>query len=283
MLNHYIPQYYLAAFSSPDNPRQVWQHDLALGKSLCANVKALAAIRELYSDNIEKWLNDELEKPANPLLDKIRKRHKLTDDEKPIFVRYLWSLMHRVPSGLAQYDERAAQILPDVIAATREILCKRHEIGTTDDPQFANEIAQLEAARIKYEAEIPEEIRKQTLGMYQAPKTQNALLKQRWLYLEAPRGRGFITSDNPVCFNTAIGLGDPQSELAFPISSSICLYLKWDDFSRDRINKVTPDVVDKINNRIAGTATRFLYSANQISCHLKPSQIRLARKRSNSP
>lgn len=79
-----------------------------------------------------------------------------------------------------------------MIAATREILYKRHEIGTTDDLQFANEIAQLEAVRIKYEAEIPEGIKKQTLGMSQAPKTQNALLKQRWLYLEATRGYGFI-------------------------------------------------------------------------------------------
>lgn len=83
-----------------------------------------------------------------------------------------------------------------------------------------------------------------------------------------------LTSDNPVCFNTTIGLGDPQSKLIFPISSSFCLYLKWDDLSRDLINRVTPETVDKINSHIARTATRFLYSANEISHYLKPSRIR---------
>ena len=166
---------------------------------------------------------------------------------------------------MAQYNERAAQLLPDVITTVREAIHKRHEIGTTDDQKFADELAQLEAAKAKYEAEIPETIRKQILGMYRAPKVSNALLHQRWIYLETSAEHGFVASDNPVYFFTAIGLGDPQSELAFPISPTICLFLRWDNATVDRFRKVSSEVVNEINNRIIIGADRFIFNTNEAS------------------
>jgi hypothetical protein len=64
------------------------------------------------------------------------------------------------------------------------------------------------------------------------------------------------------------GLKDPQAELTFPISSQIILWASWNydlvpgyfDISKDKFAR---NFINEINNRIIGTATRYVFHATR--------------------
>ena len=81
MHNHYVPQYYLKGFCSNANG-DIWTYDKKEARVFSVNIIRIANICGFYSEGIEKYLADDIESPANRVLDKIRNRERLEENDK---------------------------------------------------------------------------------------------------------------------------------------------------------------------------------------------------------
>jgi len=64
MGDHYVPQYYLKGFSQNEGKR-IWIYDKTDGVKFPTQVKSIANITEFYSREVEQYLANTIEGPAN--------------------------------------------------------------------------------------------------------------------------------------------------------------------------------------------------------------------------
>ena len=118
---------------------------------------------------------------------------------------------------------------------------------------------------------ISEKITKNTpkelwLNLVKPSSMPNALEKiyqMTWLFLIFDDYPAFFTCDNPVFFFKDIGIGKPESEITFPISSNVVLWATWRADLNEGYSKIKSAVVKEINRRTVNNTTRFLYSAKK--------------------
>lgn len=109
MGHHYLPQYYLKGFSETvDN--MLWAYEKGSGKKFNTQIKSLANINDFYSHETEQYLANDIEGPANEVLDKIRGRHLINDDDKNTFAKYMAVMWKRVPRGKEDLKKMAPRI-----------------------------------------------------------------------------------------------------------------------------------------------------------------------------
>src|SRR5262245_65364574 len=91
MGQHYTPQRYLEGFRDPTHPTKpmIWQFDKKHGKWASASIKKVANEPEYYTAQDEILLAQQIERPANQVLDKLRKRHAILDSERTTLVDYI--------------------------------------------------------------------------------------------------------------------------------------------------------------------------------------------------
>jgi hypothetical protein len=57
-----------------------------------------------------------------------------------------------------------------------------------------------------------------------------------------------------------MGIGKPESEITFPISSTIALHATWKmKYVEGHYNRAKDTIIKEINRRTANSATRFVY------------------------
>ncbi len=83
MGNHYVPRYYLKGFSTLDNPEQVYLYRKGSTNSVRTNVINVGQENDLYPDELETKITQEVEEIAKPILEKIRNFQVPTLDEFP--------------------------------------------------------------------------------------------------------------------------------------------------------------------------------------------------------
>lgn len=91
------------------------------------------------------------------------------------------------------------------------------------------------------------------------PQLRAILPAVKWVFLTSQKGQPFPTSDNPLFFFEDLGIGRPESEITFPISSSVALWATW---RRDLTEGCVPaktHVIKQINKRTASAATKYVY------------------------
>jgi hypothetical protein len=255
---HYIPQFYLKGFT---NDGKIWVHDRRVRRSFVSKPKSIANENGMYSNEIEIVLNEMIELPAMPAIASIRNFEPITREERSAFAHYIVALIKRVPEGRI----RSHYLLGDVVEKERIQLLR--ELDAIEQEKLGNSVSistvrerinnYLDAVKHDPPAEywhsrlVPED---------------NALMvteleKMTWSFLRSTDS-AFLTSDNPVFFFTEIGIGNPLSELSFPISSSVCLWAcrqRTTQFEQCKI--ASHSFVKEINRRTASNATRYIYSA----------------------
>jgi hypothetical protein len=84
-----------------------------------------------------------------------------------------------------------------------------------------------------------------------------------WTFLTFDDRPAFLTCDNPVFYFTSIGIGNPDSEITFPISSTLTLLATWrGDLTQDYL-KTTEQVVREVNRRTAHNATKYIFHCRE--------------------
>ena len=261
MGDHYIPQYYLKSFSQKDG-KSIWVYDKIEKRKFSTQVKSIGNITGFYSDEVEKYLANTIENPANEVLKKIRNHEEITNDEKETLAEYMAVMYKRVPKGKERIKELAPSICEDLSKKYNEVLQKLVLIS----PNKSN-IAQKRASEIKkildeYLKDPPKKIWLDNIPPQRSPRIVAALNQMIWRFMKCDDRVGFMTSDNPLFYFNSIGIGKPESEVTFPISKDIVLWATWRTDLPTGYIPVTSQFVKEMNRRIVFDATRYVFAIN---------------------
>ena len=76
MGDHYVPQYYLKSFSQ-NNGKCIWVYDKRKSRKFSTQVNNVGNITGFYSAEVEQYLANTIENPANEVLRKIRNHEEI--------------------------------------------------------------------------------------------------------------------------------------------------------------------------------------------------------------
>ena len=94
------------------------------------------------------------------------------------------------------------------------------------------------------------------------PQIRAILPAMTWVFFAPDKKQHFITSDNPIFFFKGMGIGKPESEITFPLSSTITLWATWRNLKEGYI-PAKDACIREINRRTASIATRYVYYSEE--------------------
>lgn len=255
---HYVPKFYLAGFTEPNDPDTIWRYQLRSPDVLRTSLKNVAQETGFYSDETEAFLSDTIENPANRVIKKIRAQETIDRADRKALTDYIVVFLKRVPKGKARskkiYDSIKQPTLDEL---TNEVttLMRQHP-----DKKTLLEGRLQEIQRIILEDSIkPEKLWELNLPPSQSPGVVEEISQMTWRFLLASENDYFLTSDNPVFYFESIGIANPKSELVFPISSKVALWATWISQSKEGFVKTRRQVVHEINRRLVKSATKYVF------------------------
>src|SRR5262245_17631649 len=96
MGDHYAPRKYLLGFCEADRPGHRWVYDKAKKRRFRTTVGNVAHENGYYTPENEKALNESVEMPANPVLDKLRGGEAILDEDRVKLAVYIATFIYRV-------------------------------------------------------------------------------------------------------------------------------------------------------------------------------------------
>ena len=109
MGDHYVPQYYLKGFSATGE-ELLWVYDKLNRSKFRTQAKNIANENRFYSPEVEQYLANVIEGPANSVLKAIREKNRLTDDDKRLLAEYMAVMWKRVPQGKQLFKDTAPAV-----------------------------------------------------------------------------------------------------------------------------------------------------------------------------
>jgi len=258
MGDHYVPQYYLKGFSNREG-KKIWVYDKKETRKFPTQVKSIAKITGFYSPEVEQYLADTIEAPANKVIRKIRNRVHITEYDKGILAEYMAVMMKRVPKG----KERLREYAPSITKKLSQEICEQLTIVASAHPEKATLIqkrkSEIKEILNKYSKDPPPEIWRDNIPPERSPCVVAALTGMTWRFLTFDDKPVFFTSDDPVFYFASIGIGKPESEVIFPISSYIILWATWRTDLPEGYITVTNQIVKEMNRRTVSNALRYVF------------------------
>ncbi len=270
--HHYIPQYYLKGFTASPTTEEICVYERRR-QPFCTGIAGVAFQNHFYSvvdsegvrdsNTLENYLADEIEKPAKPVIESLRRGQMITAPEKQALARYISTLLTRVPA----HRERLKALYPGVVASlSAEIEEELSQLAIEEPDQ--SRLVEEQRAKIQqvldgYRNGMPDHYNTQAVSS----KYAAVIGDMTWVFLTTQGKFHFLTSDNPVFFFEGMGLvgGDvprDHPELSFPISKSITLWATWRPYSEGFL-PVEENFVREINVRTVSTAMRYVYYYTQ--------------------
>jgi hypothetical protein len=264
MGDHYIPQYYLSGFSSLNEPSKIWVYEKGSERKYLSTLKNVANENKRWPKEVEKYLANQIETPAKPILQKIRNKKPITRDDKDVLATYIVVMLERVPEGLKRTKEIFPEVKETVFSNVEKDINRLIEENPSKKDILQKHLRELPGLKAKYENEFPKELWYKRISSDALPQVRAVLPTMTWIFLTSGRGQPFLTNDNPVFFFKWLGIGKPESEITFPISSEITLWITWRKNVIDNQYVATKEtIVREINRRTAYFATRFVYGSTE--------------------
>jgi hypothetical protein len=257
MGDHYTPEYYLKGFT--DQRGKIYTYDKLTSSKFCTGVNNVGHETGFYSREMETYLANVIEGPANSVISKIRNKQIISIAEKEILTRYMVALLKRVPEGRQRFEKMGPHVAEETFEEFKTALTKM---------QFPDNIKQeyLERAEQflgRYATNPPKDIWLNSIPPETSPTVLLAVTQMTWVFLTSDRTDTFLTSDNPMFFFESLGLGNPDSEISFPLSSKLVLWATWrKDFSDCDYLAIKAHAIKEINRRTAFNASRYIFSAS---------------------
>lgn len=269
--NHYTPKKYLLRFADSDG--RVWLHDSkSNSRSRQAGVRVIGNEFGLYSDEVETKLNVHAEMPSHAAFDMVIAGVPLSEAERAALAKYIIVMWKRVPTA----KERALAQMPAIMDMTHDVLMADIDGLVVDDPSIQQDADNARVWAKAYintmKTERPPHIWYDSFNLGETSPSEEVLLSMNWVFLRSEKHQ-FLTSDNPVFVFAEEGINRPQSELTFPISSSIALWATRLPRRQGSYVDASPSVVRQINARTAAHSKRFVFSRRNDSW-IKPFTIK---------
>jgi hypothetical protein len=258
MGHHYVPQYYLKGFAESSG-KLIWVYEKGVGRKFHTQIKSIANITKFYSAEVEQYLANTIEGPANAILDKIRERHQISENDKKILAEYMAVMWKRVPKSKERFEE----MTPRLANRLSKEFDRKLDLIATQEPTKAEFIkrrkAKIQEILDSFAEDPPKEIWLNNVPPERTPRIVAAIRAMRWTFLTFDEKPAFLTCDNPVFYFSSIGVGKPESEITFPISSNITLWATWRrDLPQDYI-QTTIQALKEINRRTVSNASKYLF------------------------
>ena len=260
MGDHYIPQYYLSGFASSEND-MVWVYEKGGSLKFQSQVKNIAHETNYYSPEVERYLANEIEDPANSVIKKIRDRKQLTQSEKEILAIYMVVMLKRVPQSKIRMKKTAPVIIQSLQQKWDKEISKLILENPSRTELLEKRRVEIKANFEKYSKNIPKDFWLELIPPERTPNIVKVIPEMTWLFLTCEKFPAFLTCDNPVFYFQGIGVGKPESEITFPISSNIVLWATWRSNIQEGYSPIKNQAIKEINRRTATNATRFIYHA----------------------
>ena len=258
MGDHYIPQYYLRGFSDPSKPSCIWMYEKGCNKAIQIGIKNAACENSRWPREVEIQIEKNIESPSNPILDKIRCHKLITPREKEIFTGYILNMLQRVPRGFEKMQSLTPAALDSTFTQLENDIKKLILENPKNKDRLEKRLNQLPEIRLRWEKISPKEIWYRYLFPDNFPRVMTILPAMKWLFCVPRKGNSFLTCDNPVYYDEGTGIGKPESELSFPISSTTVLWATWKPI-KEEFTIVKDPLVKEFNRRSVSNATKYVY------------------------
>ena len=229
--NHYVPQMYLKNWG--DNRNFVWSYRLLVPRNKYPLWKhqaigSIAFQKDLYTvtgngnedDDFERWIESEVETPAQESLAKVVNNVNLTYDDWNRLALFLAAQDLRTPTNYIESTERWGNEMPEFMEKTlRDIVLlleEHHHDGKPLPQEPSNNqhsLSQLfevsvtpnaypkeKMGEIKVEINVGRRLwlENQRNLLSNTSNALNALKKHKWSIVEPANGMSWFTSDHPV-------------------------------------------------------------------------------------
>jgi hypothetical protein len=258
---HYLPQAYLTGFTEPQSRERIWVYDKAQKKFFCSNIEKVAQENGYWASETEIALNSEIESPANPVLEKLRRYEPIDSGERYLLSVYIAVMLARVPRRRDRILKGLPAVLEETVQEYINVINQAAAAAKISPALAQKRLSELDEIRERYRREPP----KAVLDYIRLPSPNEKLVhliySMVWRFLIADKGRlRFLASDNPAFFFESFGFGQQAAELSFPISSRLCLLGNWQGGNGAEALLSWPEhYVKEMNRRNASTAARFLF------------------------
>ncbi len=262
MGDHYAPQKYLRGFC--DTEAKIWVFDRLKNNTFRTTLRNIAQENGFYSPEDERDLNEFVEIPANSVLDKLRTGVEIGLEDREKLAFYISTFIYRVPYNR---ELAASYASPDAFAqfvdrVAAEIKTTGAEIGTNKE-KIDERLKQVEEFREKYAQKPAEAFQDKIRSPWPSLDIFRAIMDMKWQFYSTSGPSCFLTSDNPVFFFSSKGLATDDSEMSFPVSSTILLRGCWQNVREGRTIAIPQKLVKEMNRRTASKSTRFLFYHKQ--------------------
>ncbi|MBC7876712.1 MAG: DUF4238 domain-containing protein [Anaerolineales bacterium] len=278
--NHYVPKFYLKGFTEVSDSEMMFVYQKGTIEPFRTQIKNIGNEKGLYPDELEIALANDIEKSANPILQKLRNFELISEDEKLEFSRYMFSMWLRVPKHLGWVIEKSPKIMDKTFSDVEKQLQQLAE-KYPDKAYLVNQrIKQLHDIRTNKVDEFIKGmwLKNIPVGIDRPPV--QILANMEWRFLESDSNQPFVTSDNPLFYFESFGIGNEKSEVSFPLSKNLVLWAKWKMEIPSGFHKARTQFVKEINRRTISSALKFIFSpqtAYWIPILLSKKRIRLNR------
>jgi len=223
MGQHYIPQYYLDGFSDSPTSSNIWVYEKDSNRIFRTTTKTVANENRRWPKSVEAYLANQVEAPAKSVLEKIRNRKPIMQGDKDVLSAYMVVMLKRVPRGLERTKTNAPDVLEQTFASLNIDILRLISEHPSKASILQNRLQELQSLKLKYQSEFPMEVWYDNLTPDSSPRLLAILPAMTWIFLSSDKRQPFLTNDNPVFFFESLGIGRPESEISFPISSTIAL------------------------------------------------------------
>ncbi len=296
--NHFVPQTYLKRWS-PDG-KKIWGYRLLVSHQNVPlwnlySIRGIAYQPHLYTklspngeetDEFERWLDREYEKPAEEAIFKATTNRKLKSEDWEKLILFTAAQCVRTPAQLVQNMERWHTEIPELVKTTlqntTQELEKAVQTGKPLSSTNTNEDAIL-PIRVSREPSLePDKIllKVETIigrGMWLfgikhlLTNTAKILLKHKWSIMHS-NDVEWITSDDPVIrlnyyrkgsYDFGGGWGYRGSEILLPISPNHILYTQVGE-KNSPCFKLSAEMSAELQQIIAAHSHRWIFSKEPI-------------------
>ena len=266
MGDHYTPRKYLLGFCDPAASGHLWAYDKLTKRHFRTTVGNVAHENGFYSPEDEAELNRCVEMPANPVLDNLRSGKPITAEDRIKLALYIATFIYRVPHKRELFARGAPEVFEESLEKFRGFLEQASAAGAIKLEVLQYRMGELDAVRKKYAGDPALLIQEQLRSPWPCEEVCELIFRMNWRLLRSSGPSYFMTSDNPAFFFSSMGLGKPESELSFPLSTELLLHGCWHHGSvQCQHFDAKQKCVKEINRRTASSSTRFLFYHKQES------------------
>ncbi len=258
MGKHFIPQFYLKGFTDIKIPSSIWVYEKGGQRIFNTSPKNIAHGKRFYPDETELYLSNEIESPSNPVLNKIRERKAITQKDKVSLSNYITVMLKRVPYAKERLKTAAPKVSEELEKDIDAEFEKRRKKNPSKTRELEKRRREAKGILNRISGESLEDVWLDVIPQEMTPKISRLLSQMTWRFFICEEPNSFLSCDNPVFFHESIGMAKEHSELTFPISSHIVLWVTWWGQDGEYIN-ATNLIIKEINRRMASNATRFIY------------------------